>query len=1100
MSPTRIALKRPISIIMLILALVLMGIISYQFLPVQQLPNVSAAFVSISISYPGASPEEVENQVTLPVENALSGIAGVQNMSGTSATGTSRVFLQFAQGTDVNTAANDVSASINRIVGRLPSTIGTPEIFKADPNSAPIMNLALTGGDLAALYDTASNVLAPTLQQVAGVAAVSVEGGLIPQVNVTLNQQAMASYGVSVNQITQALNQQNVSVPGGTTTEGGVTRDVRTDAYFQSVSELQGLVVANSNGTPITLGQVADVESGYAPVNQQTHYNGEDAVGLVITAQSGANVVQVDKAVKAKLAQLEHTLPPGVHTAIINDQTVYINQSLSAVEHDLGLAVLFPAIVLLLFLHRIRNMFIVVLAIPTSLISSFIVMYFLGFSLDLISLLALSLLTGILVDDSVVVLENINRHLAMGKHPVRAALDGRMEIGLAAVTITATDVVVYLPVAFTTGLVGQIFREFGLTIVAATLFSLFVGFTLTPLLASRWLKEPLDDVKLAAGHGGGPLIRFGRVWERGYLKVRNFYTRLLSGALRRRSLVVIVGVAALAVSVAFIPLGWLGTEFTPQEDNSQFSINVQFPNGTPLTRSEVVVDELEQQVLQMPGVTQTFSSAGSRGGFGGGASTASGSIDVDLKPVGERPAIDTYLGRVRALARNYPDASIITSLPSALRIGGGQNISVNIQGPDINTLDQLGTQVAQVMRTVPGVVEVRSGATQTSPELGVNIDREAAANAGLTAQQIGNVIQTAVAGTTAGNLQPSGSTVQIPIVVQFPGGSTITPQQLDQLTVMNASGTAIRLDQVAQITDTAEPAQLSDQNRQLVVSVSANSSGVALGQVSAGIQKAIQEQVAMPAGYSYTFGGAVQQQQQVFAPLEAAFALSILLVYMLTSALYESLLYPLAVLLSLPLATVGGLGALTITGNTLNLYSFMGLIMLMGLVAKNAILLIDYTNTLRRRGLERNEALVEAGRTRLRPIIMTTSTMVFAMLPLAIKIGAGSEDRSPMATVLIGGLITSTLLTLVFAPVVYSLVDDMALIFVRRGWTKPRTAAAAAAFEAALDGALTNGAAVNGTAVALGASGHATDAAAAEAPVGGHTSGEAARLPLQPGL
>src|SRR6185312_3192770 len=331
MSPTRLAIRRPVTMIMIILALVLMGIISYQFLPVQQLPTITATFVAVSIDYPGASPEEVENQITLPVENALSGIAGVQQMSGNSSTGSSRVSLAFVQGTDVNTAANDVSASINRIIGRLPSTVGTPTIFKADPNSSPIMNLAITGGTQGALYDTATNQLAPALQQVAGVAAVQVQGGLIPQVNVTINPTALASYGVSLTQINQALGQQNVSIPGGTTTEGGRILDVRTDAYFQSVSELKGLVVASPGGNPVTLGEVATVTQGYAPVDQQTHLNGQDTVGLVITAQSGANVVAVDKAVKAKLAQLAPSMPPGLKTAIINDQTVYINQSLQAV-------------------------------------------------------------------------------------------------------------------------------------------------------------------------------------------------------------------------------------------------------------------------------------------------------------------------------------------------------------------------------------------------------------------------------------------------------------------------------------------------------------------------------------------------------------------------------------------------------------------------------------------------------------------------------------------------------------------------------------------------------------------------------------------------
>ncbi|MGH2457799.1 MAG: efflux RND transporter permease subunit, partial [Chloroflexota bacterium] len=678
---------------------------------------------------------------------------------------------------------------------------------------------------------------------------------------------------------------------------------------------------------------------------------------------------------------------------------------------------------LLLFLHRPRNMVIVILAIPISLISTFTVMYFLGFSLDLISLLALSLMTGILVDDSIVVLENINRHLAMGKSPVRAALDGRIEIGLAAVAITMTDVVVYGPIAFTQGIVGEIFREFGLTIVTATLFSLFVSFTITPLLASRWLKEPLDEEHLDAVQGSGPWFRFTVWWEHNYGKLRQGYGHLIHGALGRRPIVIVVGIVALLLSIAFIPLGWLGTEFTPQEDNSQFSVSVNLPNGTPLVVTESVIDDVDAKIRAMPGVVQSFETAGSRGGFGGGSNTNSGHIAVDLVPVDQRPPIDDYLTRVRQLARAYPQASITTSVSSPLRIGGFRAVGVVLLGPNIDTLNQLADQVAGVMQGQPGVVEVRNEGASTVPELGVQIDRAKAADLGITAQQIGTTISTLVGGSQVTSLTPSGASILTPIVLTVQGSSTITTSQIEALPLNTSSGAVVRLGDVATVYPTTEPAEINDQNRTLEVTVSASTFGVPLGQVATEIQKAMQ-QVAMPSGYSFTFSGSVQQQAQVFAPLEAAFALSILLVYMLTSALYESLLYPLAVLLSLPLATVGALGALTVTGNTLNLYSFMGLIMLMGLVAKNAILLVDYTNTLRDRGMARNEALIESGRTRLRPILMTTCTMVFAMLPLAIKIGAGSEERSPMATVLVGGLITSTLLTLVFVPVMYSYLDD----------------------------------------------------------------------------
>ena len=475
--------------------------------------------------------------------------------------------------------------------------------------------------------------------------------------------------------------------------------------------------------------------------------------------------------------------------------------------------------------------------------------------------------------------------------------------------------------------------------------------------------------------------------------------------------------------MAIIPLGWLGTEFTPQEDNSQFSVNINLPNGTPLDRTIAVTNSLDDQIRALPGVVQSYATAGSRGGFFGGAGGNSGHIAVDVRPVGQRPPLDRYQAQVRQFARPFTDAVITTSVANPLRIGGFRGVDLQLQGPDINVLDGLADQATTILKGLPGLVEIQNEAAREVPELQVQIDRSKAAEVGVTAQQIGNTIATLVAGTQVTNLTPSGSTILMPIVITVAGSDKITPAQIEQLPLTTTSGQTVLLGDVAKVVPATEPAQINDQNRTLQVTVSASTSGVPLGVVASEIQQAMQQMV-IPAGYSYSLGGSVQQQQQVFAPFEAAFGLSIILVYMLTSALYKSLLYPLAILLSLPLATVGALGALAVTGNTLNLYSFMGLIMLMGLVAKNAILLVDFTNTLRDRGYSRNQALMEAGRTRIRPILMTTCTMVFAMLPLAIKFGTGSEERSPMATVLVGGLLTSTLLTLVFVPVVYTYLDD----------------------------------------------------------------------------
>ncbi|MBI2912098.1 MAG: efflux RND transporter permease subunit, partial [Chloroflexi bacterium] len=595
---TRLAIHRPVTMLMIILSMLLMGVISFQRLPVQHLPTFTFPNVQVVVRYPGASPNDVFQTVTRPIENAVSTVGGINQVSGSSSEGTSRVSIQFAVGTDVNVAANDVAQVVNRIQSQLPAGTQAPSIIKANPGAFPILNLALSGNlPRDQLYDLATNILQPSLEQVPGVAAVDVQGGLARQVNVAVKPGALVAQGIALDQVVQAIRTQNLTVPGGTTTLNERTLSVRTEAYYQSAEQLQDLVLVNSQQAPVLLKQVADVQVGSAPVTRYARVNGEDAVGLSITAQDGANIVEVAKGIKERLGRLAPTLSQGTTVTIINDQSSYTEESMNAVLTDLILVILLPGLVLLLFLHRFRNTFIVMCAIPTSMISSFIAMYFLGLSLDTISLLALSLCTGILVDDSIVVLENINRHLGLGKHPEQAALDGRVEIGLAALAITLTDIVVYLPIAFTSGLVGRLFREFGLVIAAATLLSLFVSFTLTPLLAARWLKKGDEEAHPPeAGRSASLWERFIAVWERGYGRVQNAYGRWMLVALRHRPVVVLVGVVSLGLSLAFLPLGWLTTEFTPQTDNSQFSVNVQMPIGTALSRTDEVVRRLDEQI------------------------------------------------------------------------------------------------------------------------------------------------------------------------------------------------------------------------------------------------------------------------------------------------------------------------------------------------------------------------------------------------------------------------------------------------------------------------------------------------------------------------
>ena len=1052
MNLTKVAILRPVTMLMVIGALVVAGMMSFARLPVRRLPNVDFPFVRATIAYPGASPGDIERLVVAPMEQALSNVTGVTNMTAIAAPGRGTVSLQFVNGTDTSIASVDISQALARAGRSFPPGSLPPVVTAANPAALPLMNIAMSGAlTQAQLYSLATTEVAPVLDQVAGVASVNVVGGRQSQLNVQVDPAAMQEYRVTLSQITAALAAGNRSVPAGSVVQNGTTYLTRTSGMFQSASQVGQVVVAKRPGGDVSLRDVAKVSMGFAQRGSVAELNGQPAVGLVLTAQSTANSLAVNNAVQAALARVQPSLPPGTHFAVVGNITRFTRASLHDVLFDLALAVLVTGVVLMLFLHRVQNTVIVLLAIPTSLIATFTVMYALHFSLDLISLMALSLLIGILVDDAIVVLENINRHLSLGAAVREAAYRGRMEIGAAAVAITLTDVVVYGPTAFVSGNVGQLFREFGLTITAATLISLFISFTLTPLLASLWLRpagpagagEGADAAPPSAGRVR-PLAaagaRFIQAWERAYEALLGLYSRLLAVALRRRGWVLLVGVGALAFSLAAVPLGLVGTTFTPKEDIGTFTVQLRFPPSVTLATSQADVHSLAADIGRWPGVTDVYDSAGFGGGVGAGAGV--GQITVDLLPKGQRPNLFTYYEpRVQKLAKGFAGMQAHVAVQNPLVQAGGRALQLQLTGPSLPTLQALAAQVAQRLQTLPGVFNVSSNALKPSPQLSLTLSRSAASYLGVSPSAVGAAVAAAVGGKVVTYLQPSSNAPQIPIYVQLLHGSTLNNQQLSDLPIPTPHG-LVPLQQLMHITHTVAPAQLLFVNRQLTVSVLASVASNDLGRVAVEAAVAMHG-VHLPAGYAYTFGGQVSQQHAAFAPLLQAFALSILLMYMLLAALYESLLYPLILLLTLPLATFGAMLGLAVTGQTLNIFSFIGLIMMVGLVAKNAILLIDYTNTLRRQGTELYAALLEAGRVRLRPILMTTTTMVGSMLPLALSNGAGSEDRQPMAIVVSGGVLTSTLLTLVVVPVLYSLFTELAeSVGRRRRWLRAESAGA----------------------------------------------------------
>ena len=1027
MNLTEVAIRRPLTVWMVVLAAMLMGAIAYTRLPVRRLPHVTFPFVQVVVTDPGASPQDMRTLVTDPLQTALQGVSGIQTMTGISEEGVARIALAFDSSTALATDANGVAQAVDGVARLMPPGASAPSIIQADPNAVPIMDVAL-GGPLssAQLYDLATLVVQPALQAVPGVASALVVGGRQPQVHVTVDPAALAAYQVSLPQLEAAIASNNASLPGGTVTHQGQTISVRTRGYFQSLASLERLAVGGRGAQTVRLRQVASVRTGTAPATTIDRLDGRPAVALQVVAQSTANALAVDHAVRAALATLGGHLPEGVQLHVVGDTTISTRQADAAVRTDLVLAVLLAGLVLTLFLHNLRNTAIVLLAIPASLISTFLVMYFLHFSLDDISLMALSLLIGILVDDSIVVLENITRHRRMGKDPSRAAMDGRMEIGGAALAITLTDVVVYAPMGFVSGVVGEVFHEFGLTIVAATLISLLVSFTFTPMLAARW-SAPLDMP------AGAWLTTFGRAWDRGFARLADGYAHVLHRVLRRRPLVLLLAAGALVASVALVASGAVPTGLVPTGDPGVYDATLTMPVGTSLPVTAQVVDAVAARVRRLRGVTDVFTTVGAGGGFGNLPSTNVGQMTVDLLPKTRRHLpIAATVADTAAMAQDYPGLQMATTIPSAFFGGGVRPVTTVLQGPSLTELQQLAARLVSLERTSPLLRQVQSSALPAAPQWSVQVARSRADYLGVSAQAIGQTVASAVGGLTASEYRAAALPAQEPIVVQLRHGTALTRSEIAAIPVGVAGGQVVPLGEVATVQQGFGPQQIDEQNGMLQVQVNASlAPGVKLGTAARAVAGLVR-QLNLPAGYVAVPGGLLLQQRQVFLPLVGAFVLSVLLIYMLMTALYESALQPLAIILSLPLATFGALLGLWVAGLSLDMYALIASIMLMGLVAKNAILLIDYTNTLRGRGLALAEALAESGRARLRPVLMTTATMVMAMLPLVLNNGPGSSTRQPTAVVLIGGLLTSTLLTLLVVPVLYSYLEGIAAWWLRR--------------------------------------------------------------------
>lgn len=1083
MNFTELSIKRPLTMLMIILAMVVFGWRSYTELQVDRYPAVDFPVVSVIVAYPGAGPEDVENDIVKPIEDAIATVGGVDGIIGKAQENVGIVVIQFQQNVNAAEATSEVERKVSAIKGNFPNDALEPSIVKADLDALPIVELVLSGDQgQNELYALAVDDIQPRLQAIKGVASVTVSGGQDRIITVEPDPAKLAAYGIPIEALQQKLIYNNISVPSGSLDEGRQKTTVRSMGDFTQLDDIENVVIAQipiidqapqgmNTGGSIYVRDLAVVSEGYEDAGQFLRYNGEDAVSLRVIKTSDANTVEVADKVHEVVAEINAELPAGAKMTIALDDSEFTRQSIDAVIKDLILAILITGLVILLFLHNIRSTFIVLLAIPTSLISTFAIMWMMGFTLNVLTLLALTLTIGILVDDSIVVIENIERHLKMGKKPWKAALDGRMEIGMAAVTITLVDVAIYVPIAFTEGTVGQFFRSYGVTIASTVLLSLFISFTLTPMLAALWLQDETKEKR--EPHGLGKLFYrimwpinkvwdgFIVVWEKAFDALANLYALSIRLVLKNsvtQSLVILLAAGSTVAGIYMISAGMVGSEFLPQEDDGKITVNLDMPAGTNLDATDeavrqaelIVLDNAPETVFIISNIGSSTTSFFSGGGGGGGANKATLTVQLVDKNRRERSTTEVA-DALRESLKQIPEASASIMLSSVFSVGSGSAaVELQVYGEDPTVLASLANQVEDVMASIPGAVDIINTDAAQAPEAQLVVDREMATNQGLTPAQVGMTLRTTLNGAEVGTYKDENGN-DLDIILRMDEASRNNLESLLDVPVGYNNRQQIRLGQVTSLTRNQSPAVINRTDRQRTMTLSAGVSGRASGDVMSDLEVALDAQVEFPAGYGYEFSGMSESQTKSFQSLIQALFLGILFMYILMVALFQSWLHPITIMTSLPVATVGAFGGLYLFGMTLNIFSLLGIILLMGIVTKNAILLVDFTNELRaEQGYSRKKALVEAGRLRLRPILMTTFTIAGAMTPILLSTGAGSEVRAPLAAVLIGGSLTSTLLTLILVPVVYSFFDSAGELFSRLfrklfGGSAPETQVAGAA-------------------------------------------------------
>jgi HAE1 family hydrophobic/amphiphilic exporter-1 len=1026
-----VSIRRPVFATMMMVTLVVLGIIGYQRLAVDEYPDITYPVVVAQTSYPGASPGVMEREVSRPIEEALNTVQGIQEITSTSSEGSSLVRVQLRLGVDVMAAQQEVQSKVARIRRQLPEDIEDPVIIRFDPNERPIMSIAVQSADrpMRELTDLADEVISTRLEAIPGVGGVNLVGGTDRQIRVQLDPAAMRSYGVAPPQVVQALQRENQEVPAGRVRRGDQERLVRITGRVEDPRAFRDITVAVRNGVPVRLGDVGTVVDGTAEARSASFLNDGRALSVEILKVSGTNTVDVANRVRAEIAALSRQLPGDVKMTVVTDDSRRIKESLASVQHELILGAVLCIAIIYLFLNSWRSTIITGLALPISIISAYFGMWMFGFTMNTMTLLALSLAIGLLIDDAIVVRENIVRHVEMGKDHFTAAREGTSEIGLAVFSTTLAVVAVFIPVAFMGGQIGLIFFQFGVVVAFAVMVSLFVSFTLDPMLSSVW---PDPEVEHANTKRGNFIQRGARAFNDWFERVADRYPRGLAWALRHR--LAVVGVAAGTIVGSMLIIPTLGFTWVPDFDGGEFNVNFRVAPGS---RLEYTVDKGHQiaaLLRKQPEVEFTYMSIG--GGFRG--SPNNGRVFVKLKDKGDRERSQQEIqDGLRGALRGLPGVRAnITGTPT---IFGGfrQPIQVNVQGPEQERLKLAAEQVMEVLGNVPGVAEPTSSEEGEIPQLDVDVDREQAWAAGVGIGSIASTLQPLFTGQRATQWEDEQGYTH-DVVVVYPDSVRTSAADVASIVVPSSNvdetgrPAMIPLSQVATVRPGVGPQQIERSSLERQISLSAGVvPGYATGDVAAAARQAI-DAAGLPSGYRAVFRGDAQSLEETKGFVLGALGLAVVFIYLILASLFGSFLQPLSIMLSLPLSFIGVALALLLTGGNLNVFTMIGIIMLMGLVTKNGILLVDFANQQREEGMGRTEALLSAARIRLRPIIMTTVAMIFGMVPLALALGEGAEQRAPMGRAVIGGLITSTLLTLFVVPVVYTILDDFASYFRKR--------------------------------------------------------------------